>query len=141
MFCWDSLRSCSYGSQPAQLGGLAHLSEISPSLKNFCKSIVCSYEKCASRQRWDLTFVWIPPRWDEHFPSEHAQVGQPASWDRVFFSTHSYVFELLPNSILKWLRQVPRWPQIKDSTSNRLPKPPHFSYIFLLFLTFLYMFF
>ena len=24
-----------------------------------------------------LDFAGIPPRWDEHFPYEHTQVGQP----------------------------------------------------------------
>ena len=33
-----------------------------------------------------LDFAGIPPRWDENFPYEHAQVGQPARWDSIFFN-------------------------------------------------------
>ena len=50
------LRGCSYGGELAQLGGLARLSEISPSLRNSYKNIMCSYEKWASPPRWDLTW-------------------------------------------------------------------------------------
>ena len=39
------LRGYSYGGELARLGGLAHLSEISPSLRNSYKNIMCSYEK------------------------------------------------------------------------------------------------
>ena len=39
------LRGCSYGGELARLGGLARVSEISPSLRNFYKNIKCSYEK------------------------------------------------------------------------------------------------
>ena len=39
------LRGCSYGGELAQLGGLARLVEISPSLRNSYKNIMCSYEK------------------------------------------------------------------------------------------------
>ena len=74
---WD-LTGCSYGGELARLGGLARLSEISPSLRNSYKNIMCSYEKWASPPRWDLTlFCWDPTRRDENFPYEHAQVGQP----------------------------------------------------------------
>ena len=38
-------RSCSYGGWLIQLGGLARLGEISPSLWNSYKNIMCSYEK------------------------------------------------------------------------------------------------
>ena len=40
-----SLWGCLYGDGLARLGGLAHLSEISPSLGNSYKNIKCSYEK------------------------------------------------------------------------------------------------
>ena len=49
------VRGCSYGGEPARLGGLAPLSEISPFLRNSYKNIMCSYEKWASLPRWDLT--------------------------------------------------------------------------------------
>ena len=39
------LRGCSYGGELARLGGLARLVEISPSLRNSYKNIMCSYEK------------------------------------------------------------------------------------------------
>ena len=39
------LRGCSYGGELARLAGLARLSEISPSLRNSYKNIMCSYEK------------------------------------------------------------------------------------------------
>ena len=52
------LRGCSYGGELARLGGLARLSEISPSSY---KNITCSYEKWASPPKWDLTwFCWDP---------------------------------------------------------------------------------
>ena len=41
----ETLRGCSYGGELARLAGLAHLSEISPSLRNSYKNIVCSYGK------------------------------------------------------------------------------------------------
>ena len=45
-----------------------------------------SYEKWGRLPRWDLTsFAGIPPRWDENFPYEHAQVGQRGQVDRVVF--------------------------------------------------------
>ena len=40
-----NLGGCSYGGEIARLGGLAHLGEISPSLRNSYKNIMCSYEK------------------------------------------------------------------------------------------------
>ena len=37
-----------------------------------------SYEKSVIPPRLDLTwFAMISSRWDENFPYEHAQVGQP----------------------------------------------------------------
>ena len=39
------LRGCSYGGELVRLGGLARLSEISPSLRNSYRNIMCSYEK------------------------------------------------------------------------------------------------
>ena len=55
------LRGCSYGGQLARLGGLAHLSEISPSLRNSYKIIMYSYEKWANLPRWDLTWLCRDP--------------------------------------------------------------------------------
>ena len=40
-------------------------------------------------------FAGIPPRQDENFPYEHAQVGQPARWDRVFFNKLCFSFQML----------------------------------------------
>ena len=40
-----TLRGCSYGGELARLGGLVRLSEISHSLRNSYKNIMCSYEK------------------------------------------------------------------------------------------------
>ena len=45
VFCLHSLRGCSYGGKLTRLGGLARLSEVSPSLRNSYKNIMCSYEK------------------------------------------------------------------------------------------------
>ena len=39
------IRDCRYKAELVWLGGLAHLCEISPSLRNFNKNIMCSYEK------------------------------------------------------------------------------------------------
>ena len=39
------LKGCSYGGGLVQLGELARLSEISPSLRNSYNNIMCSYEK------------------------------------------------------------------------------------------------
>ena len=41
----EHLRGCSYGGELARLGGLARLGEISPTLRNSYKYIMCSYEK------------------------------------------------------------------------------------------------
>ena len=38
-------RGFSYGGELAQLGGLAHLGEISPSLRNYHKNMLCSFKK------------------------------------------------------------------------------------------------
>ena len=45
MLYFSSFRGCSYGGELARLGGLARLGEISPSLRNAYKNIMCSYEK------------------------------------------------------------------------------------------------
>ena len=45
------IRSCSYGGDLVRLGGLAHLGQISPSLRNSFKRIMCSYEEWASPSR------------------------------------------------------------------------------------------
>ena len=42
-----------------------------------------------------LDFSGIPPRRDENFPYEHAQVGQPGKADRVFFNQLCFVFQML----------------------------------------------
>ena len=39
------IRGCSYGGELARLGGLTRLGEISPTLRNSYKYIMCSYEK------------------------------------------------------------------------------------------------
>ena len=49
------LKGYSYGGEQARLGGLARLGEISPSLRNSYKNIMCSYKNWASPPRWDLT--------------------------------------------------------------------------------------
>ena len=41
----QTVRGCSYGGELARLIGLACLGEISPSLRNSYKNIMCSYEK------------------------------------------------------------------------------------------------
>ena len=46
---------------------------------------MCSYEKWASRLGWiSLDFAGIPPKRDENFPYEHAQVGQPGKMRQSF---------------------------------------------------------
>ena len=47
----DGIRSCSYGGELARLGRLARLGEISPSLRNSYKNVMCSYEKQANPPR------------------------------------------------------------------------------------------
>ena len=45
-----------------------------------------------------LDFVGIPPRLDENFPYEHAQVSQwasPATWDSIFFNQFCFTFQML----------------------------------------------
>ena len=54
-------RGCSYGCELAHLGGLARLSQISPSLRNSYKNIMCSYEKWASPPRWGVTWICRDP--------------------------------------------------------------------------------
>ena len=78
----------SYGGELTRLGGLAHLGEISPSLTNSYKNInVLLWESSQPRLgEISLYFDQIPPRRDENFPNEHAQVGQPGKVDRVFFN-------------------------------------------------------
>ena len=44
-YCGKVLRGCSQRGELAQLGGLARLGEISPSLRNSYKNIMCSFEK------------------------------------------------------------------------------------------------
>ena len=58
------LRDCSYGGELARLAGLARLS-------------VHMRSEPARLDGISLDFVGIPPRCDENFPYEHAQVGQP----------------------------------------------------------------
>ena len=73
-----ALKGYLYWGELAQLGGLACLSEISPSLRNSYKNVMCSYESEPARlDGISLDFAGIPPRRDENFPYEHAQVGQP----------------------------------------------------------------
>ena len=68
-FKWNLLWGCSYGGELAWLGGLARLGrlarlgEISPSLRNSYKNIMCSYEKRASPPKWDLTWFCRDPTW------------------------------------------------------------------------------
>ena len=47
-------RDCSYGGELVQLGGLAHVDEISPSLRNSYKIKMFLYEKLASPPMWDF---------------------------------------------------------------------------------------
>ena len=44
-FCLNGLTSCLYGGELARLGGLAHLGEILPSLRNSFKNRMCSYDR------------------------------------------------------------------------------------------------
>ena len=80
------LKGCLYEGELARLGGLAHLGDISPSLRNSYKNMMCSYEKLTSPRLGgiSLDFTWIPLRCDENFPYEHAHLANPARWDRVF---------------------------------------------------------
>ena len=71
------LGGCTYGGELAWLGGLARLSEISPSLGTLIKICVHMSSELARLGWISFDFAGIPPRWDENFPYEHAQVGQP----------------------------------------------------------------
>ena len=42
-----------------------------------------------------LDFSRIPPRWDENFPYEHAQVGQPGKVGYHFFNQFCFTFQRL----------------------------------------------
>ena len=42
-----------------------------------------------------LDFAAIPPGWDENFPYEHAQVGQPGKVGSVFLNQFCFVFQML----------------------------------------------
>ena len=55
-----SIRGCSYGGELAKLGGLGHLGEISPSLRNSYKNIMRSYP--AHLGGISIDFGGIPPR-------------------------------------------------------------------------------
>ena len=70
------LRGCSYGSELARLGGLAHLGEISPFLRNSFKKRVHMRSEPARLGGISLDFAGIPPRWDKNLSYEHVQVGQ-----------------------------------------------------------------
>ena len=71
------LGGCTYGGELAWLGGLARLCEISPSLGTLIKICVHMSSELARLGWISFDFAGIPPRWDENFPYEHAQVGQP----------------------------------------------------------------
>ena len=51
------LRGYSYGIAQTRLSGLAHLGEVSRSLRNSYKNMMCSYEKWARPPRWDLHLI------------------------------------------------------------------------------------
>ena len=55
-----SIRGCSNGGELAKLGGLGHLGEISPSLRNSYKNIMRSYP--AHLGGISIDFGGIPPR-------------------------------------------------------------------------------
>ena len=42
-----------------------------------------------------LDFAGIPPRWDENFPYEHEQVGQPARLDSIFYNLYCFTLQML----------------------------------------------
>ena len=60
------VRGSSYGGELVRFDRLAHLSEISSSLRNSYKNIMCSYEKWASQPKLDITSFCQDPtkvRW------------------------------------------------------------------------------
>ena len=59
-------RFCLSGGELAPSAGLTRLGEISPSLRNSCKNIMCSYGKWARPPRWDIAWFCRDPlqaRW------------------------------------------------------------------------------
>ena len=42
-----------------------------------------------------LDFAGIPTRWEENFPYEHAQVGQPGKVGSIFFNQFCFTFQML----------------------------------------------
>ena len=107
-FCLNGLTSCLYGGELARLGGLAHLGEISPSLRNSFKNRTCSYDRWARLPRWDRTwFCRDPTEIDENFPYEHAHVGQwdsPASWNSFFNQFCFFPIAIIKTFVLhEWL--------------------------------------
>ena len=76
-FFWV-VRGCSYGGELARLSGLAHLGEISLSLRNSYE-IQCVYMRSEPACLGEISpgFAGLPSRRDENFPYEQAQVGQP----------------------------------------------------------------
>ena len=97
-FCLNGLTSCLYGGELARLGGLAHLGEILPSLRNSFKNRMCSYDRWARLPRWDRTWLCRDPtEIDENFPYEHAQVGpwdSLARWDTFLISFVFFQYQL-----------------------------------------------
>ena len=97
--CLKILRGCSYGGELARLGRLAHLGEISTSLRNSYKNIICSYEKWDSLPRWDLTwFCRDPTKMGWKF-SIWTHVSGLARNSRTEFSWISFFFRCWLNNI------------------------------------------
>ena len=66
-----------YGRELTRLGGLAHLGEISPFLRNSFKKLVSQWSEPAGLGGISFDFAGIAPRWDNNLSYEHVQVGQP----------------------------------------------------------------
>ena len=86
-------RGDSYGGGLAQLDGLGHLCQISSSLRNSYKNIMCSYEKWASPPRWVLNLFLLESHIDgmKMFRMNTRRWAIPARWDRFFCNAHIYV--------------------------------------------------
>ena len=70
-------RGCSCERELARLDGLPHLGEISICFRNSYKSTMCSYEKWASRPKWDLTWFSVD------LTRKTPRFSSPARWDKV----------------------------------------------------------
>ena len=114
-FTITTLRGSSYRDEVAWLDRLARLSEISPSLRNSNKNIMCSYEKWASAPRWDPHRFCEGGKLFELFCIENDFPRYFAKCSNLFkyFVAHMTVIEMMRSNQI--------WPQ-DESNLNQINK-------------------